>query len=317
MLNNKPKPNIYNNSNSNSNSVYFFFKRFYFNFLLICLQVYYLFVPRPLIEQKETILDASTKYIEKQKNRFLSKFSLPIIDELSSNIDDVFYSKTDFLELIQNTDNSLEKKWKSRMLFESTPRGNIMMYYDSYKLGFAYSSDSTGIPYSILNAVAMKYVSTYRCYDFFMDNEVTPVGKPSKMIKVHFHEDKKESIKTTRDNVENDTKIPKPLKIDNSAFAKFKNYSKKTENPDNNEKKTSDTVSEPKKEYVRNKFISLGKLMNIDFIQSNSTKNSRYSSLNGFHSKLLDSLDSETTLQKQVLSYKDFKKKQLESIDKI
>lgn len=313
MLNNKPKPNIYNNSNS----VYFFFKRFYFNFLLLCLQLYYLFVPRPLIEQKETILDASTKYIEKQKNRFLSKFSLPIIDDLSSNIDDVFYSKTDFLELIQNTDNSLEKKWKSRMLFESTPRGNIMMYYDSYKLGFAYSSDSTGIPYPILNAVAMKYVSTYRCYDFFMDNEVTPVGKPSKMIKVHFQEDKKESIKTTRDNVENDTKIPKPLKIDNSAFAKFKNYSKKTENPADNENKNSDKGSEPKKEYVRNKFISLGKLMNIEFIQSTSTKNSRYSSLNGFYSKLLDNLDSETTLQKQVLSYKDFKKKQLESIDKI
>ena len=314
MLNNKPKPNIYNNSNS----VYFFFKRFYFNFLLLCLQLYYLFVPRPLIEQKETILDASTKYIEKQKNRFLSKFSLPIIDDLSSNIDDVFYSKTDFLELIQNTDNSLEKKWKSRMLFESTPRGNIMMYYDSYKLGFAYSSDSTGIPYPILNAVAMKYVTVYRCYDFFMDNEVTPVGKPSKMIKIHFHEYKKESVKTTRDNVENDTKIPKPLKIDNSAFAKFKNYSKKTEKPtDNNEKKTTDAGSEPKKEYVRNKFISLGKLMNIEFIQSISTKNSRYSSLNGFHSKLLDNLDSETTLQKQVLSYKDFKKKQLESIDKI
>ena len=307
MLNNKPNPNIY-----------FLFKRFYFNFLLMCLQLYYLFVPRQITEKKETILDASTKYIEKQKSQFLSKFSLPIINELSSNIDDVFYSKADFQEMIKNADNSLEKTWKSRILFESTPRGNIMMYYDSYKLGFAYSSDSTGIPYPILNAVAMKYVTVYRCFDFFMDDEITPEDKPSKMIKIHFLEDKKESVKPTRDNVENDTKLPKPLKIDNSAFAKFKNYSKKTEKPtDNNEKKTSDKVSEPKKEYVRNKFISLGKLMNIDFIQSISTKNSRYSSLNGFHSKLLDNLDTETTLQKQVLSYKDFKKKQMESIDNV
>jgi hypothetical protein len=307
MLNNKPNPNIY-----------FLFKRFYFNFLLMCLQLYYLFVPRQITEKKETILDASTKYIEKQKSQFLSKFSLPIINELSSNIDDVFYSKADFQEMNKNADNSLEKTWKSRILFESTPRGNIMMYYDSYKLGFAYSSDSTGIPYPILNAVAMKYVTVYRCFDFFMDDEITPEDKPSKMIKIHFQEDKKESVKPTRDNVENDTKLPKPLKIDNSAFAKFKNYSKKTEKPtDNNEKKTSDKVSEPKKEYVRNKFISLGKLMNIDFIQSISTKNSRYSSLNGFHSKLLDNLDTETTLQKQVLSYKDFKKKQMESIDNV
>ena len=306
MLNNKPKPNIYNNSNS----VYFFFKRFYFNFLLLCLQLYYLFVPRPLIEQKETILDASTKYIEKQKNRFLSKFSLPIIDDLSSNIDDVFYSKTDFLELIQNTDNSLEKKWKSRMLFESTPRGNIMMYYDSYKLGFAYSSDSTGIPYPILNAVAMKYVTVYRCFDFFMDDEITPEDKQSKLIKIHFQDEKKESAQTKQNDTTSDPKLQKTLKIDNSAFAKFKNYSKKTEN-------TNVNSGENKKEYIRNKFISLGKLMNIEFTQPISTKNSRYSSLNGFQSKLLDNLDTETTLQKQVLSYKDFKKKQLESIDNI
>ena len=192
------------------------------------------------------------------------------------------------------------------------------MYYDSYKLGFAYSSDSTGIPYPILNAVAMKYVTVYRCFDFFMDDEITPEDKPSKMIKIHFHEDKKESVKTTKDDAASDSKLPKPLKIDNSAFAKFKNYSKKTEKlTDNNEKKTSDKGSEKKKEYVRNKFISLGKLMNIEFIQPVNVKNSRYSSLNGFHSKLLDNLNTETTLQKQVLSYKDFKKKQLESIDNV
>ena len=314
MLNNKPK---FNNSSKNIN-IYFLFKRFYFNFLLMCFQLYYLFVPRQIAKKKETILDASTKYIEKQKSMFLSKFSLPIIDDLYSNIDDVFYSKADFQEMIKNMDNSLEKKWKTRILFESTPRGNIMMYYDSYKLGFAYSTDSTGIPYPILNAVAMKYVTVYRCFDFFMDDEITPEDKPSKLIKIHFQEDKKESVKNTKDDVVSDSKLPKPLKIDNSAFAKFKNYSKKTEKPtDNNEKKPTDAGSEPKKEYVRNKFISLGKLMNIDFIQPISTKNSRYSSLNGFHSKLLDNLNTETTLQKQVLSYKDFKKKQMESIDNV
>lgn len=316
MLNTKK-----NNNNNNSNtSIYFFFKRFYFNFLLFCLQLYYSFVPRQILEKKETILDASAKYIEKQKSRFLSKFSLPIIDQLSSNIDSVFYSKSDFQELILNTDNSLEKIWKSRILFESTPRGNIMMYYDAYKMGFAYSSDSTGIPYPILNAVAMKYVTVYRCFDFFMDNEITPEDNPSKMIKIHFQDEKKESAQTKQKDVSSDTKLPNPLKFDNSAFAKFKNYSKKPENPNDingREKNTSETVSEKKKEYVRNKFISLGKLMNIEFTQPISTKNSRYSSLNGFHSKLLDNLDSETTLQKQVLSYKDFKKKQMESIDNI
>lgn len=308
MLNTQKNNNP--NKNINTSSIYFLFKRFYFNFLLICLRLYYLFVPKPLIKKIETVLDASTKYIEKQKGQFLSKFSLPIIDDLSSNIDDVFYSKADFQELILSLDNSLEKKWKTRMLFESTPRGNIMMYYDSYKLGFAYSSDSTGIPYPILNAVAMKYVTVYRCLDFFMDDEITPEDKQSKLIKIHFQDEKKESAQTKQNDTTSDPKLPKALKIDNSAFAKFKNYSKKTEN-------TNVNSGENKKEYIRNKFISLGKLMNIEFTQPISTKNSRYSSLNGFQSKLLDNLDTETTLQKQVLSYKDFKKKQLESIDNI
>jgi hypothetical protein len=306
---NTPKNNN-SNKNINTTSIYFLFKRFYFNFLLTCLQLYYLFVPRPFVEKKETILDASSKYIEKQKSRFLSKFSLPIIDDLSCNIDSVFYSKTDFQQLILSLDNSLEKIWKTRMLFESTPRGNIVMYYDAYKLGFAYSSDSTGIPYPVLNAVAMKYVTVYRCFDFFMDDEITPEDKPSKMIEIHFQDEKKESPQTKQNDVSIDTKFQKPLKIDNSAFAKFKNYSKKTEN-------TNVNSDEKKKEYVRNKFIALGKLMNIEFTQPISTKNSRYSSLNGFQSKLLDNLDTETTLQKQVLSYKDFKKKQLENIDNI
>jgi hypothetical protein len=140
------------------------------------------------------------------------------------------------------------------------------------------------------------------------------------MIEIHFQDEKKESLKTAQNHDNSDTKLQKSLKIDNSAFAKFKNYSKKPENITNShagQKNTSETVSEKKKEYVCNKFISLGKLLNIEFTQPISTKKSCYSSLNGFRSKLLDNLDSETTLQKQVLNYKDFKKKQMESIDNI
>ena len=47
------------------------------------------------------------------------------------------------------------------------------MFYDPYKLGFSYYSDTNGIPYFILNAVAMKYIYTFRCLDFFVDNKLT------------------------------------------------------------------------------------------------------------------------------------------------
>ena len=76
----------------------------------------------------------------------------------------------DYKAQVLPKDNPLELRWRKRLLMEFTPRGLVLMYYDAFKRGFAYYSD-THMPYGILNAAAMKYVMTYRCQAFFVDEE--------------------------------------------------------------------------------------------------------------------------------------------------
>jgi hypothetical protein len=259
------------------------------------------------------------------------------------------YDKDMYFELIKMESNYLEKEWHSRILFETTPRGNIIMFYDPYKLGFNYYCDSNGIPYNILNAVAMKYVLTFYCRDFFVDDRISHYFKKSDiitnikdynspLITLYFIEEKiKKSIKNS-------------IKAGNSSFVKNKNYGK----TDNriilpfanlvglNQKKTmydkignvilnakhiinkfynylsriifkttqkieiilDDNISVSEKNYNHNRFIQLGKISNFQFLQ----KPSRINYFNGFESNLLENLKSETALQKQVMSYSDFKK---------
>ena len=78
----------------------------------------------------------------------------------------IFYNKKEYKQAIKEENNDLEKKWKSNILYKNTPRGNILMYYDAFKLGFVYTCD-TSVSYDILNALAMKYVTEFRCLDFF------------------------------------------------------------------------------------------------------------------------------------------------------
>jgi hypothetical protein len=84
-------------------------------------------------------------------------------------------------ELVENPSEEMEEEWKRRILMESTPRGNVIMYYDIYRNAFAYFSDQQ-ISYPILNACAMKYVRIYRCYDFFIDTNLLPEGVVSPLI---------------------------------------------------------------------------------------------------------------------------------------
>lgn len=256
------------------------------------------FSPQP--ETPIVVLDATTIYINDKRKRLIDSFEKS--QNLSSNIDPGFYSKTEFQELLKDENNNLEKQWKTRVLFESTPRGNIVMFYDAYKQGFSYYSDSNSIPYNILNAVAMKYVLTYFCRDFFVDNEVTPEGKDSPLIKTHFTDDQKKVIENDTDTSDNKVFMKK---LRSAPFAKLKNYSKSTDKKDEGD----ETI---KPEYNRNRFICLGKMVNYKFLQSIDMKKN-VGSLNGFSSKLLDNLDGETQVQKQVLNYKDFKRLQEKS----
>jgi len=223
------------------------------------------------------------KYIEKHNNEFIRTYK----KGLNDNIDKFFYIKKELNEILKEKDNILEKKWKQKMLYEFTPRGNVVMHYDPYKLGFIYYCDTNSISYPILNAVAMKYCTIYRCHDFFTDNEKIPNEEETTFIKLHCKEAPKKEKSNTKNN-----------KLDNNVFAKLKNYSKPGVN------RESKDENPPKKEFYRNKFVYMGKINNIQFLQSINVQNNK---INGFSSQYTEDLQCESNLQKSVLSFKDFK----------
>jgi len=236
-------------------------------------------------------IDIIKEYNSKHTNGFLETYKQSNSD-MNSNIDQVFYSKDDYTKTMRDVDNELERKWKQKTLIEQTPKGNIIMYYDPYKQGFSYYSDSQPIPYAILNAVAMKYVRIYRCRDFFVDDETTPEKDPSPFIQTHMVEKKK-----TKDTDKNSS--GKSMFKD-APFAKLKNYKKEKQT----NKKDIDTESDkPERVFYRNKFISLGPVRNYSIIQPIKKENK----LNGFKTNLLSGVVSESKLQGQVMNYKDYK----------
>jgi len=258
-------------------------------FLLLHLYRSFYPIEKPKITN---ILSETDEYIEQYKTKFQLNYDKYIESNktfLNGNMSSDFYSKEDYQTMISTEKNELEIEWKRRILFENTPRGNIIMYYDPYKLAFAYYCDTSSMPYSLLNAIAMKYVMNFHCIDLFVDNEyaLDKIGSP--LIKTLFIEDKKLKTKEEKRN---------GIDMKNAPFAKLK----KGTLDSNNDKK-----NEPEISFHRNKFICIGKIVNFSFINK---LNQKENYINGFHSNLLNNLAAETTLQKQVLSYKDFKNRE-------
>jgi len=95
----------------------------------------------------------------------------------NENIEEGYYQKESFektyTQMVLEPDNKEEKEWKRRVMIVWVPMiGNIFMYYDVFRMSFAYYSDTQGIHYNVLNACAMRYVCTFHCLDLFMDEMV-------------------------------------------------------------------------------------------------------------------------------------------------
>ncbi len=252
---------------------------------------------RLFFPKKQAITNPQPSYIEYQEQKFLALFAAQNThddNQYNSNINKLFYLKKEYNELMKR-DNNMEDEWKTRMLIENTPRGNILMYYDPYKMGFSYYSDNKGIPYNLLNAIAMKYVTIYRCRDFYFDNTIEKLSSP--LAKLHLEEDKKDKKKPDKNNDEENKILKDALK--NGPFAKLKKQTlQDEENNDNSDKGDKRT-----KPIYTNKFIHVGKMTNFNVLKpvpiSKKTMN--------FSSQYLDDLSQETNLQQQVMSYKDYK----------
>ena len=230
-----------------------------------------LFKPNTIATIKAEQPDPIIAFVKQRQDRLLRTYDKTI--DINANIEPIFYNKQKFSECMREENNQLEGRWKKNLLYESTPRGNIFMYYDVYKSGFAYYADQNYIPYSILNAMAMKYVVTFFCRDFFIDESII-----------------KERSKLADLTTDSEPTTKKTIKPSNEHMAKFKNYNAITTEPDN--KKTP--------VIVRNKFISLGKPYNLQLIQK--TSKIPKLDMSGSAPSKFDAIFS-----KPKLSYKDFK----------
>lgn len=212
------------------------------------------------ITHPPSILSLSEKYISNTKTKFLLTYDLTTETSIdyNSNIDTLFYSKEEYQKLMESENNPLETQWKTRIMIENTPRGNIIIFYNVYKQGFSYYCDQTNIPYSLLNAVAMKYVLKYRCRDFFIDEFIVPSDAKSKLIL----QEKVENKETNKTNEEDDMDIWMKTHADvkKGPFAKLKSYNQATTKVVSKNKENENLK-------LTNRFISLGHIRNFTILQ--------------------------------------------------
>jgi hypothetical protein len=301
--------------------------------------------PMQPMKPKNPVLEYINKNrikLDKSFQREEEQLGLIIADDnpggfFSSNIEYEIYSKKHLKEILSDPNNHLEKAWKKRILIETTPRGNIYMYYDIFKHGFAYYSDQTGIPYTILNAVAMKYVMVFFCRDFYLDEATVPIGKMSPLMNVFFYDDEEEMKKIKKEKREKNG-IPE-IDIKKGPFVKLKDYSKNScdvssdthSKIDVQTKKTIASIiyeiyekimnniiglksksntepvilcdipdnieKKPRKELMTNKFIYLGHLHNWQPLQKISITTKKVNSITKFDNMFSENHD---------LSYRDW-----------
>ena len=96
---------------------------------------------------------------------------------------------------------------------------------------------------------------------------------------------------------------------DNNNNTNNNNINKKSSTllNDKNNKNNNNKQDKTEKEYIRNRFICRGKLVNFSFIQKQEQKNK----MNSFQTKYTENLSSEHKLQKTVLNYRDYIKTKL------
>jgi hypothetical protein len=238
--------------------------------------------PPPTPNQTQKYLLDKTAYFNERKN----DTSYP------QQIEPFFYDKTQYANTMKDITNPYENQWKTRILFEHTPRGNIIMLYDIYKMGFCYYSDQQSIPYDILNAAAMKYVVVFKCLDFFIDETY----HKSPFLELYEMENIKENKTQARIQKQN-TQIKNTMKL---VAAKA---------PVNRSTNTSASdVQKIEVATIKNRFLYQGKMSNFSFIQRIKKKGVNNPTLFKEHSQHRELFENGSGH----ISYKDFKAKLLQ-----
>ena len=160
-----------------------------------------------------------------------------------------YYDKYDEMES-EDLDEEYVKTLKNNVLYEMTPKGRIIMYYDFEKESFIYYCDTKDVPYLYLETVARKYALTYHCKKIVVDI-------------------KRELDAAKETNIANDNKSKALALVDaktDNLFASFKSY---------NRKGTGGSKTMNKKFILRqnaNRYSYSGKVNTYSFLKRNEYK---------------------------------------------
>jgi len=128
-----------------------------------------------------------------------------------------YYDKFNKLDDIDDIEEEAVKSLKSSILYEATPRGGVIMFYDFEKESFCYYSDTKDLPYLFLETAARRYVTINKCKQIYVDM--------------------KEELKVAKQQVDNDINSSGNNNGNNNGindgvnklthFASFKKYNRK------------------------------------------------------------------------------------------
>lgn len=284
--------------------------------------VSYFYSIKKLFSRK--FLNAST---ETEKNNIL--LTLKEIPEYVK-YDSGWYNELDELKQSLNLENTpvpvTAKNSALEPLRETTPRGEIIMYYDSETKSFNYYSNSKNIPYSTLDAVARKYVCFHKNPSIYIDIRDEVQKGRDKCLKQEQKDKhlKLERIERNKNKNGNADKSGILFSAKKSLFAAFKNY--KTG------KNAPKSLYDGKKETVIikdniNKFVYKGTLKQYDadlkhkkhceyikdttdFTDSSENVKNNLEDNNNLQNQNHNNLeDVKLNHEKQHLSYSEFKQK--------
>ena len=161
-----------------------------------------------------------------------------------------YYDKFNSL-MCDDIEEDRVKNLKKSVLFEDTPRGRVILYYDFEKESFVYYCDTKDIPYTFLESIARKYVTLNKCKKIMVD-----MKEELKLAKDKIAQEKIVNVRAPRQvNMES-------KKGTNDMFASFKSYNRKGSGGSN-----SNTLN---KKFIlcqnANRYSYLGKISDYSFL---------------------------------------------------
>jgi hypothetical protein len=245
-----------------TNSITLFFIRFLL--WIYAWSKYYLgILPEPIK------IVSTIQILEKHYKKYLDIFRNQSYDAANENIDEFMYNYNERKEKLTEIGNEWELRWHRRVLIEKYPSEllsiaggkNIIMFFDPYTNSFQYYSDESTVPYDILNYIAIKYVVTYRCRDFFIDT----IMHPNNSMYNEYLKEEDNALSTKRQAKElNGANVfvdsnKKTSAMNSTAFSKV--MDKKMDNvKKENQNKTARLYS--------NSFTRLGKVADFNILQT-------------------------------------------------